>query len=44
MINQKLIQIGNEHYEKQYIQNIPRSPKELKKLRGLSYKLRHDIG
>ena len=43
MINQKLIQIANEHYGKQYVQNIPRASKELKKLRGLSYKLKHDM-
>ena len=43
MINQKLIQIANEHYGKQYVQNIPRASKELKKLRGLSYKLRYDM-
>ena len=43
MINQKLTQIANEYYEKQYIQNIPKASKELKKSRGLSYKLRHDM-
>ena len=31
IINQNLIQIAKEHYEKQYIQNIPRASKEFKK-------------
>ena len=39
MINEKLIKIANEHFEEQYIQNISRASKELKNLRGLSYKL-----
>ena len=33
MINEKLIKIANAHYVKQYIQNIPRASKELKKIR-----------
>ena len=36
--------ITNERYESQYIQNIPRSLKKFKKLRGLFYKLQHDMG
>ena len=29
MINEKLIKIANKHFEKWYIQNIPRASKEL---------------
>ena len=41
MTNEKLTKIANEHFENQYIQNIPKASKELKHLRDLSYKLQH---
>lgn len=43
MINESLIKLASEHFEKRYNQNMPKNSKELKRLRGLSYKLRHQM-
>ena len=37
------MKLVDEHFNKYYIQNLPKNSKELKKIRGLLYKLNNKL-
>lgn len=43
IINENIMKITSEHFEKRYVQKVLKNSKKLKKLRDLSYKLWHEM-